>query len=197
MNPEQWAGGYARKLAPHSPSVAHDQSNLKTDRSFSKTVGQQKMKRNISLLLCGVLSAIVLNTCLQIEVWNHLAGGDVLPNREGGKLRYSIGESERGWRAYQSMRTQDESLRAGRPLTAEEHALFQKHSKDAERRNKVVSWSRGMGTFQYLLAPLAITWSVALAFRGPTRRMRLIAILFSLTNTMALASMLYRGYFND
>jgi hypothetical protein len=155
------------------------------------------MKKHISIILCAALSAVVLHTCIQIEVWNHLAGGNVLPNREGGKLRYSMGESEKGWRMYQSMRTQDESLKSDRPLTEEEQSHFREHSKHAKRRNNVVSWSRGMGTLQYLLAPLAIIWSVVLLFASKTRRARLLAGLLSATNVISIYLMLYRGYFND
>jgi len=164
--------------------------------TINSDVGQ-KMKKHISIILCAILSGVVLHTCVQIEVWNHLAGGNVLPNREGGKLRYSMGESERGWRMYQSMRTQDESLKSGRPLTQEEQSQFREHSKHASRRNKVVSWSRGMGTLQYLLAPIAIAWSVVLLFASKTRRARLLAGLLSVTNAVSIASLLYRGYFND
>lgn len=46
----------------------------------------------------------------------------------------------RGWR------TQDPTLEAGRPLTNEEHQIFLDHQKYASRRNKVVTWSGGMGT---------------------------------------------------
>jgi hypothetical protein len=155
------------------------------------------MKKHISIILCGALSAVVLHTCVQIEVWNHLAGGGALPNREGGKLRYSVGESEKGWRAYQSMHTQDESLRSGRPLTEDEQELFRERSKHARRRNKVVSWSRGMGTLQYLLAPIAFIWSVVLLFANKTRRARLLAGLLSASNAISIVLMLYRGYFND
>jgi len=160
-------------------------------------VGQEKMKKHVSIILCAALSAVVLHTCIQIEAWNHLAGGKVLPNREGGKLRYSIGESEKGWRMYQSMRTQDDTLESGRPLTEDEQSQFQEHSKHARRRNKVVSWSRGMGTLQYLLAPIAIIWSIILLFASKTRIARLLAGLLSATNAISIVSMLYRGYFND
>jgi hypothetical protein len=153
--------------------------------------------KNISIILCGILSGVVLHTCVQIEIWNQLAGGNVLPNREGGKLRYSMRESEKGWRMYQSMRMQDGSLESGRPLTQEEQALFREHSRQARRRNKVVSWSRGMGTLQYLLAPIAIIWSFILLLASKTLRTRLIASVFSLTNAISIVLMLYRGYFND
>lgn len=93
-------------------------------RLIRSPVGHMRMKKHISIILCGILSAVVLHTCIQIEVWNHLAGGNVLPSREGGKLRYSIGESEKGWRLYEAMRTQDESLKSGRHLTGEEQVLF-------------------------------------------------------------------------
>lgn len=155
------------------------------------------MRKKISLILCGLISAVVLHTCLQIEIWNYFAGGNVLPNREGGKLRYSQGETEDGWRIYQSWITNDESLETGRPLTEEEQEIFQKQSKQAKRRNKVISWSRGMGTLQYLLAPLAIIWSVALLFTSKALRYRIFAGLFSVTNSISIILMLYRGYFND
>lgn len=155
------------------------------------------MKKHLSIILCAALSVVVLHTCIQIEVWNHLAGGNVLPNREGGKLRYSLGESEKGWRMYHKMLTHDESLESGRPLTEEERVLFHEHSKHARRWNMVVSWSRGMGTLQYLLAPIAIIWSIALLFASKTRRARLLAGLLSATNAISIVAMLNRGYFND
>lgn len=155
------------------------------------------MKKNISLTLCTILSIVVMHTCIQIEVWNYLAGGNVLPNREGGKLRHSMGESEEGWRIVQGMRTQDPTLESGRPLTEAEKSLFREHSKQAKRRNKVVNWSRGMGTLQYLLAPIAIIWSVVLLFAGKSRRARLLVAALSLTNSVSIVLMFYRGYFND
>ena len=157
--------------------------------------GQQEMKKHISLILCCVLSVVVLNTCIQIEVWNYLAGGNVLPNREGGKLRYSIGETEEGWRMIRGI--QDPTLKTGRPLIEEERSEFRKHQKHANRRNKVVSWSRGMGTLQYLLAPIAVIWSIILLFTGKNLRARLLAALFSVSNSTSIILMLYRGYFND
>ena len=155
------------------------------------------MKKHISIILCTILSTLVLHTCVQIEVWNHLAGGNVLPNREGGKLRYSWGASEKIWRAHQGMITHDESLASGRLLTEQEKVLFLEQSKHASRRNKVVSWSRGMGTLQYLLAPVAILWSVSLLLASRTGRLRLLAGLLSATNAISIVLLLYRGYFND
>lgn len=140
---------------------------------------------------------MVFHTCVQIEVWNHLAGGNVLPDREGGKLRYSWGASEEIWRAHQSMITHDQSLKSGRHLTEQEKGLFLEHSKHASRRNKVVSWSRGMGTLQYLLAPVAILWSISLLLASKTGRMRLLTGLLSATNALSIVLLLYRGYFND
>ena len=156
------------------------------------------MSNRLSIILCGILSVVVLHTCIQIEVWNYLAGGNEIPNQEGGKLRYSYGESEKGWRTLRGRETRDPSLEAGRPLTIEEQQFFLAHQKKADRTNKVVSWSRGMGTLQYLLAPIAIIWSVGLVVvSSKTRRTRLAAGIFSLTNLTSIASMLYRGYFND
>ena len=153
------------------------------------------MKKPISLILCSILSAIVLHTCVQIEVWNFLAGGDVLPNWEGGKLRYSMGETEKGWRMFRAM--QDASLESDRPLTQKERSEFQKHQKQVKRRNKVISWSRGMGTLQYLMAPIAVIWSVVLLFFSKPLKAKVLAGLFSLTNVVSIVFMLYRGYFND
>ena len=144
-----------------------------------------------------MLSIVVINTCVHIEFWNYLSGGDVLPNREGGKLRYMIGETEGGWRRYHSIQTQDQSLLSGRQLTVEEKELFDEHSQIARNRNKVVSWSRGMGTLQYILAPIAFIWSVFLSFRAKKRRARLIAGMLTLTNALSVFFMLFRGYFND
>ncbi len=154
------------------------------------------MNKHFSIVLCGILSTVVLHTCIQIEVWNYLAGGDVLPNREGGKLRHSI-ESEKGWRMMRGWRTQDPTLEAGRPLTNEEHQIFLDHQKYASRRNKVVTWSGGMGTLQYLLAPLAIIWSGGLVISGKSRTTRVMGGIFVFMNLICICSMLYRGYFND
>jgi hypothetical protein len=154
------------------------------------------MKKHISIILCGILSAVVLHTCVQIEIWNYLAGG-ILPNHEGGKLRYEIGESESSWRKWQSIRTKDESLRTGRPLTKKEQTAFLEHSKDAKRTNKVVSWTSDMGILQYLLAPIAMVWSAILLNSSKTRRATLFVGIFAITNAISIALMLYRGYFND
>jgi len=151
------------------------------------------MRKNLSLVLCCTLSAVVFHTCLQIEVWNYLAGGDVLPRPDGSKLRPWFGEDEQSWRR----NNPDRTLAAGRPLTEEEQEAFREHSTYAKRHNKVVDWSRGMGLLQYLLAPVATVWSLVLMLTGKTRRARLVAALFSATNAISIVSMLYRGYFND
>ena len=154
------------------------------------------MNKRISIILCGILSAVVLHTCIQIEVWNYLAGGDVLPNREGGKLRYSM-ESEKGWRMLRRSQTQDLTLEAGRPLTKEERQIFLEHQEHAQRRNKVASWSRGMGTLQYLLAPIAFIWSVGLVISSKSSTTRVTGGIFVFTNLLSIFALFYRGYFND
>ena len=138
-----------------------------------------------------------MHTCIQIEVWNYLAGGKVLPNREGGKLRYAMGETEAEWRKLQSFNSQDFSLRSGRPLTEKELALFKEYSKKARRHNKVVSWSRGMGMLQYVLAPIALIWSLAGLIYFKSNKMKILTCFLLLSNFICLVVMFYRGYFND
>ena len=155
-------------------------------------------KQTIALILCAILSAVVLNTCVRIEFWNQLAGGKVLPNREGGKLRYSPLSYEDLWRAHQSARTRDPTLKAGRNLTPEEQALYQQESKRAKAWNKVVSWTSGMGLCQYILAPIAFIASVLLLYTSPGRRwMHRVSALLVLSNLLCIILMLYRGYLND
>ena len=153
------------------------------------------MKKHFPELLLAVLSLIVLNTCIQIEVWNWLAEGNMLPNREGGKLRYMTGTTEQGWRRRESRF--DPSLKTGRPLTEQEQLQFAVHRKKAIRRNNVVSWTRGMGTLQYLLAPLAVFFSLVMVLARKNSKSKLFAGVCFMANGIAIAVMLYRGYFND
>lgn len=153
--------------------------------------------RYVSVVLCGILSVVVLNTCLQIEVWHFLAGGNMLPNREGGKLRYSPFEREEIWRSARSNETEDASLKEGRPLTSEERSIFEKVKDHACRWNKVVEWTRGMGTLQYLLLPVALCWSALLAFSRTVKGGRAVAWVCVFTNVISFISLGYRGYFNE
>lgn len=52
------------------------------------------MKMNWVIILGIVVSLVVFNTAAQIELWNHLAKGGVLPNHEGGKIRSDGGGTE-------------------------------------------------------------------------------------------------------
>jgi hypothetical protein len=153
--------------------------------------------RYVSVVLCGILSVVVLNTCLQIEVWHFLAGGNMLPNREGGKLRYSPFEREEIWRSARSNETEDASLKEGRPLTSEERSIFEKDKEHARRWNKVMEWTGGMGVLQYLLLPVALFWSALLTSRGTVKVERAVAWVCVFTNVISFISLGYRGYFND
>ncbi len=110
-------------------------------------------------------------------------------------MRYMIGETEKGWRLLQE--SFDPSLKTGRPLTEKERLQFAIHSKKAKRRNNVVSWSRGMGTLQYLLAPMALLFSLLMLIGRKNIKSKLFSGLCFMTNALAIAAMLYRGYWND
>lgn len=169
-------------------------------RAFWSKVRAMFRKQNLSLILCGLLSLVVLHTCLQVEFWDYRAGG-VIPVPEGARLHPRIaGFDEDSWRKPEIEKRkldgkydEAEALASGRPLTPEEQAKF----REDVAFNTLVDWTRGMGTLQYVLAPTAAIWAFVLVFTSKTRRARVLAALFTLTNAVSVFFMLYRGYFND
>ena len=154
-------------------------------------------RKHASLVLCSVLSLMVLNTCVHIEAWNALAGGE-LPMEEPGKMRWDMNETERGWRyVHLSERHWDTPLEERRPLTRVEREQFQKDAEQAQRHNRLRWWTQGWGLAQYALAPIALIWSGILLLPRAGTRSRLLPGCLLLTNALSVISMLYRGYFHD
>lgn len=56
-----------------------------------------RIRTDRSLFGCLMIVALSLLICLQVEVMKARAGG-VLPNRQGGRIHYSMADSETGWR---------------------------------------------------------------------------------------------------
>ena len=98
------------------------------------------MRIDVSTTLCGLFTAVVLHTCLQIEVWNCLAGG-VLPHKECGKIRVSMVTSETQWREMMWMATHDAAWTNGRPLSSDERERMVASIRNANRRNAVKYWA--------------------------------------------------------
>lgn len=159
------------------------------------------LRHPVALSLCGLLTLVVLAICTVVETLNHCAGGNVLPNREGGKLRLDLRATETGWRLAEAGRRHDPTLAEGRPLGSAERQAFHEQSRRAVYHNRLVSLTRGPALAQYLLAPLAGLWSVvgfARLRRVPGARVpKLLAGVFGLANTVCLVLLFHRGYFNS
>ena len=148
-----------------------------------------------SFVLCGMLTLVILNTCLQIEIRNYQLGRP-LPNKEGGKLRYSAISNEESWREREALRTGDQSLKEGRELTEKEKNIMAQDDLYASRWNSLVSWARDWGMLQYLLAPLTFIWGLYLAGVRKGKK-RIAALLYSSIAVVCIIFMSITVYIND
>lgn len=161
-----------------------------------------------SFWLCLAVSAVVLNTCLQIEYWNARAGGILpreLPKEGNPKWRSALTgrlgrEAQERWIRARGMdpdlQSQEEIGRQlARPLTEREEAEIEAWLSEGEIENRLHSWVAGFGLLQYLLAPIASAWAWTLRTRAQPKVIRSTVWVLRLTGPACVVAMLARGYF--
>ena len=153
------------------------------------------MKKDTKFWVNFVVAIIVILICLQIELLNRAAGG-YLPHEPDGKWRDYFAISEENWRIQQSKFQEDETL-ITRPLTENERLQMQKDVEHANTMNALKGMVSGMGTFQYVLAPVAFILSIVMTLSRRPKYKRIICVFFALSSFISIVLMLYRGYFTS
>jgi hypothetical protein len=164
-----------------------------------------KRRKRISFWLCLILTLVVVNTSAHIEYWNAKAGG-FLPYEGPYKWRWRWSAREGIERRIRRRRTyelspaewEDESaLRAAydRPLTREEEDEMYELIQEAIVNNELRGWVAA-GCWQYLLAPVALIWSIRLSLRL-RRGYRIASVLMGALVASCIFLMLYRGYLSS
>lgn len=169
-------------------------------------------KWNSLFVVCVVLAAVVLHTCVRIELLN--ASNDYyLPRTDWGdgnpKWRCSAASAHRQWldreiandryrrftegHPEESDRNPDQFL--GPPYTVVEQSLIDTAMANHKLRGDLYGWVCSFGLLQYLLAPLA--FCVALVSLCFDKRvwMRYAAAGCAISVAVAIGLMIYRGYF--
>ncbi len=153
------------------------------------------MKFKSFSILTILFSLIVFCIFIAVEIMNYQAGG-ILPNKEGGKLRYSPLEWENGWRDVYSSIKEDASLEQGRKLSAHEYSQFKKDQDLAVKRNRLINATSSWALFQYILCPLALCLSLIMIKRNE-HKLKTLGICLVCANLTSLVFLIWRGYFND
>jgi hypothetical protein len=151
----------------------------------------------------AALAALVLHTCLQIEVRNYLLGGFLPrdPSPEPGvyyKWRVLGGRmAERVWREQRRRSiTQDPALPEP-PLSQQEKRELEAFVAREEALASLKGWCEGMGLLQYLLAPLLLILSIAVAVTTRSWPCRAAALICWVVSAISTWSMLDKDYFGS
>jgi hypothetical protein len=139
------------------------------------------------LLVCAVLAAVALSTCVRVE-WLNARAGHYLPRlpQDTGPWR-QMPETQASFRLVQ--RTFDPTL-AWRPLSPEEHRAVRQFAARNRLRDLVASW----GLVQYAIVPLVLAWSASVFLRPRTPITIIVAALCGIAALACAASMFHRGY---
>lgn len=172
------------------------------------------MKSRLAFFGCFLLTVIVVHTCIRIEVLNAL--------NEYYLPRTDFGEGNPKWRdATQTSllislehRIADERLSefvvkhptksvtnvaqfTGPPYSQEEQNLIDKELADHALRAELYAWVSCMGLLQYVLAPVAFVWAIALIIFDRSIFFRVASSVFAVSVAASIWLMIYRGYFTS
>jgi len=155
---------------------------------------------DVSFWLCAALTAIVVNTCVQIEYHNWRAGNylQVEMRQEPGITWRTAATGERAKSVFIERRrlargATGDDLEA--PPSVEELDAFETWRQRALRENRLYWWVSTFGVFQYLLAPLALIWAAFLVLKS--RKHRIPSIVFAILALACIVIMFYRQYFQS
>jgi len=155
--------------------------------------------RDVRFWLVMLLSGIVLHTCVRIEILNVQADNFLprkdLPRPANQKWRGSIVTNEERWRRHCLYKEGEERMH--RPLTSEERRDMEETIARYKANNRLHSAVETDGLLQYLLAPIALIASLAVALSKRSRPKRLAARVTMVTSLAGIVMMFYRGYFTS
>jgi hypothetical protein len=143
----------------------------------------------LALLACFLITLLSVSASLRYEVHNQAAGGRVVPDTRGGKLRYGI-TSENAWRVFNSRR--DPTLRTNRPLTTSERSEFERDSARVASRNVAVYWYRTWFPLLALLTPAGAVCAGWIACRSQERRQKILAGFFAAACLLSWLELIFR-----
>jgi hypothetical protein len=150
-----------------------------------------------------VLAALVLHTCLQIEVRNYLLGGFLPrnPSSESGvysKWRVLGGRmAERVWREQRRRSSAQDPALPERPLSKEEKRELAAFVARQEGLASLRGCCGGMGVLQYLLAPLLLILSILFAVTTRSWLFRAVALACWVVSAVSIWSMFDKDYFGS
>ena len=161
-----------------------------------------------------LLTAIVANTCLQIEILN-VQNDKYLP-------RTDFGNGNRKWRtaansallksleqqiaierytAFMAKHSDRPNMSPeqffGPPYTAAEQELIDRSLARNSQESKLSSWVSSLGILQYVLAPLACFSAIVMFVVDRKPAIRIAAVVCSLLSVTSIYLMFYRGYFTS
>lgn len=155
---------------------------------------------------------VVAGTCAQIEIKNAEAGGFLprtLPEQGSPKWRHNPVHTEKRWRQMRAdpdpaaVTVSSEQFRdittqlAEAALSPEETAQMRREVAQAKAENDLYFWVSTMGILQYLLAPMALVWSLVVAVSRRDRRRRAVAAIVATASAVSLLIMFCRGYYSS
>jgi hypothetical protein len=172
------------------------------------------IRSGISVLGCFLLTAVVVHTCVRIEVLN-ARYGYYLPRKD-------FGSANPKWRVaariavLKRLETQiaDERLSAyvashpNEPVPPIEEMTGPPYSEDEQRRidtelaenalrTELRSWVGGFGLLQYFLAPIGLAWAVAITLAHRSIVVRIATSFLATCSAVAIYLAFHRGYFSS
>lgn len=168
----------------------------------------------MDLLCLLLLTAVVLHTCIRIEVLN-ARYNHYLPRTDWGNgnqkwrcaasslLLRSLERDIANDRYHRFMQTHpdesgsDPDQFLGPPYSVAEKTFIDTEMAENDLRATLLGWVSSFGLLQYLLAPLAFCISIASLYFNPNVIIRLVAGSCTVFILVAIALMIYRGYFTS
>ncbi len=170
-----------------------------------------------TIVVCILLTAIVLHTCIQIEVLN-ARSGYFLPRKlsRTGNPKWRVAAKKTLFKTLERTIALDRSEAhfdqhpngpapdfqeleelSGPPYLDAEQAWIDNQVALYELNSKLRDWVGGMGLLQYLLAPIALLWSLWLFRIAASWAERLLVVGCTISNLTSTYLMFYRGYFES
>lgn len=166
------------------------------------------------VLGCLILTAVVVHTCIRIEVLN-ASSGFYLPRKDHGdgnrkwrvasekatrldiERRIAIERQENLLPVHPGSDQLLESSTAELPYTAMESEMIASALDESRCNSALRDWVSSVGILQYLLAPAALLWSVQIAITNGYRRQRILGAACGALNLICVALMFFRGYWSS
>ncbi|QDV61054.1 hypothetical protein [Crateriforma conspicua] len=172
------------------------------------------MRSKAKIVCCLLLTAIVLHTCIRIEVLNarnghflpraHPAAGNpkwrvVAPTLLARSLERTIAIDRLTSHVSQHPNYPEPGIEEfiGPPYTDAEQALIDTEIARNKLSFQLRDWVSGMGLLQYILAPVALLSSLVLMRGTENLAVRFASVACAVSNVTSMYLMFHRGYFTS